>query len=74
MKTVKQSFKMELLELLDESLANKTLDLIVTWLEHKPTIPKTLCNQFCGHACRLCLLDDALSKFELLEDLKQTVT
>lgn len=45
--------------------------IIKEWLEQKPTIPKILCNQLCNNACKLCILDDALSKSELLEELKQ---
>ena len=44
---------------------------VIAWLQQKQTIPKILCNQLCHTACKICLLDDALSKHELLEELEQ---
>ena len=40
------------------------------WLQQQKTIPSILCQNMCRKACKLCVLDDALSKTELLEELK----
>jgi hypothetical protein len=72
MKTLKQPFKMELLELLDETMAIKTLDLIINWLEQKRQELEERKKEL-GKAANELYFDyvDGYIKVELLEDLKQ---
>lgn len=73
-KTLKQSLANNSIYLSEEILTRiekAVKEYNTEWLTQKPTIPKILCNQLCHNACKICLLDDALSRTELLQELNQ---
>lgn len=79
-KIPKQTQKQKIIEAINKGytevktvseIADDILKIRKGWLTQKQTIPKILCNQLCHRACKVCLLDDALSKTKLLEDLEK---
>ena len=44
-------------------------DFVRMWLQQKQVIPISICKTLCGGTCKVCLVDDALSKQDLLEEL-----
>jgi len=45
--------------------------IVEEWLKQKPSIDSHLCKQFCKMNCKLCYLDDAISRKELLKELQE---
>jgi len=78
-KTFNQCIENEFNKKAGDNSANSLYPILMTiikegtkeWIKQQPTIPKVLCNLMCGGACKLCLLDDALSKTELLKKLSK---